>query len=66
MRRKEVVGAKRIRSEKLKEDRYKEEYAWSLEGKRVEGDGNNVNEAYVEQVKWHWLHTLEKCVAQCE
>ena len=36
-----AVGARRIRSKKLREDRYREEYARSLEGKRVEGDGDN-------------------------
>ena len=33
-----VSGARRIRSEKPSEDRYREEYTRSLEGKRVEGD----------------------------
>ena len=34
-------GAKRIRSEKLREHKYREEYARSLEGKRTEWDGEN-------------------------
>ena len=45
-----VVGAKRIRSEKLMEDRYREGYTTSLEGKRVKGDGDNI-EHMSEQVK---------------
>ena len=35
-RREVVVGARRIRSEKLREDRYREGYTRSLEGKSVE------------------------------
>ena len=34
-------GARRIRREKLKEHQYREGYARSLEGKRVEWDGEN-------------------------
>ena len=34
-------GARRIRREKLREHQYKEGYARSLEGKRVEWDGEN-------------------------
>ena len=41
-----VVGLRRIRSEKLREDQYREGYARSLEGKRVEGDGNNVKHTW--------------------
>ena len=37
-----MIGARRIRSEKLREDRYREEYATRLEGKIIEGDGDNV------------------------
>ena len=37
-----VAGARRIRSEKLKEYWCKEGYARSLQGKRVEGDGDDV------------------------
>ena len=36
-----VVGAKRIRSEKLREHQYREGYANYPEGKKVEGDGDN-------------------------
>ena len=39
--RKVVVEARRIRSEKLREHLYKEGYARSLEGKRVEWDREN-------------------------
>ena len=47
-----MVGARRIRSEKLKEYQYREGYARSLEGKRVEGVEDN-NVAYMwKQVKW--------------
>ena len=41
-RREVVVGARRIRSEKLREDWYREKFAQSLEGKRIEGYGDNV------------------------
>ena len=41
MRREVVDGARRIRSEKLREHQYREGYARSLEGKRVEWDGEN-------------------------
>ena len=36
-----MVGAKRIISEKLREHRYREGYARSLEEKGVEWDGHN-------------------------
>ena len=40
-------GPKRIKSEKLKEHQYREEYARSLERKRVEWDEeNNVKEMW--------------------
>ena len=44
-----VVGTRMIRSEKLREDRYREGYARSHEGKSV-GDGDNF-EHIREQVK---------------
>ena len=54
------VGARRIRSEKLREDQYKEACVRSLEGKRV-GDGDNVKHmwehvkrAMVESAKEVW------------
>ena len=40
-RRKGVDGARRIRNEKLKEHQYREGYARSLEGKKVEWDREN-------------------------
>ena len=43
--------ARRIRSEKLREHQYREEYARSLEGKRVEYNGENNVEHIWEQVK---------------
>ena len=46
-----MVGAKKIRSEKLKRNRYREGYASSLEGGRVEGDGDNNAEHMWEEVK---------------
>ena len=46
-----VDGARRIISEKRREDRYREVYTWSLEGKRVEGDGENNVEHMWEKVK---------------
>ena len=45
-----MVGARRIRSEKLRKDWYREGYARSLEGKRVERDVDNVKHMW-EQVK---------------
>ena len=36
-----VVGGRRVRSEKLREHQYREGYARSLEGKRVEWNGDN-------------------------
>ena len=36
-----MVEARKIRSEKLREDRYIEGYTRSLEGERVERDGDN-------------------------
>ena len=46
-----MIGARRIRSEKMREDRYREGYAMSLERKRVEEVGDNVKHMQ-EQVKW--------------
>ena len=45
-----VVGARIIRSEKLREHQYREGYR-SLEGKEVEWDGDNNIEHMWEQVK---------------
>ena len=49
-RREMVVWDGRTRSKKLKEHQYREGYIRSLEVKRVEGDGNNVEHMW-EQVK---------------
>ena len=58
-RREVVVGAWRIRSKKLREHQYREGYARSLEGNRVEWDGdNNVEHMWNRQ----WLKVREKCV----
>ena len=38
-----VVGARRNRSEKLREHQYREGYARSLERKGVEWDGDNMS-----------------------
>ena len=46
-----VVGARRIRSKKLRGHKYREGYARSLEGKGVELDGNNNVEHMWEKVK---------------
>ena len=46
-----MVEASRIRSKKLREHQYREEYARPLEGKRVEWYGNNNVEHMWEQVK---------------
>ena len=45
-----MVGNSRIRSQKLRENRHREGYVRSLEGRRVEGDGHNV-EHMLEQVE---------------
>ena len=47
-----MVRARRIRSEKLREDWYKEGYARSLEGERIEGHGDDNAKYMWEQVKW--------------
>ena len=46
-----VLGARRIRSEKLREHQYREEYARSLEGKGVELNEKNNVEYMWEQVE---------------
>ena len=51
-RRDVVVGARRIRSEKLRKHQYREGYARSLEGKGVEWDGDDNVKHMWEQVKW--------------
>ena len=46
-----MVGTRRFRSEKLREHQYREGYAKSLEGERVEWDGHDNVEYMWEQVK---------------
>ena len=48
-----VVGARKIRSEKLREYEYREGYAWSLEGKGEQNGDNNVEHMW-EQVIQQW------------
>ena len=61
-RREVVVGARRIRREKLREHPYREVYAWSLKGKRVEWEGDNNVEHMWEQVKRAMVEsTREAC-----
>ena len=50
-------GARRIRSEKLRKHKYSEEYARSLDGKRIEWDGENNVERMREQVKWAMIES---------
>ena len=59
-RRKLVVGARRIRSEKLREHQYRKGYAWSLEGKIVEWDGDNNIEHIWDLVKRALVKVQEK------
>ena len=61
-RREVVVGARKIRSEKLREDWYREEYTRSLEGKELEWNGYNNVEHMWEEVKLTMLEsTREVC-----
>ena len=46
-----MIGARGIRSEKLREHQYRKGYARSLEGKGVECDGDNNVEHMWERVK---------------
>ena len=57
-----VVGARGIRSEKLREHQYREGYARSLEGKGAEWEGDNNVENMWEQVK-RAMEVQEKYVA---
>ena len=57
-----VVGARRVRSEKLREHHYREEYVRSFEGKEVEWDRDNNVEHIWEQVKRAMVKSArEKC-----
>ena len=49
-----MVGARRIRSKKLREHQYRKGYVRSLEGKGVEWDGDN------EQVKWAMVESARE------
>ena len=59
-RREVVVGAKRIRSEKLREHQYREGYSRSLEGMGVEWDGDDNVEHMWEQVKWAMVESARE------
>ena len=60
-RRKVVDGDLRIRSERLREHQYREGYARSLKGKRVEWDReNNIEHMWV-QVKWATVESVKVC-----
>ena len=61
-RREVVIGARRIRSEKLRKDRYREGYVRSLEGKREEGDGDNIDHMW-EQVKRAMVESAREACA---
>ena len=54
-----MLGARRIRSEKLREHQYIEGYVKSFEGKGVEWDGYNNVELMWEQVKGQLLKVQE-------
>ena len=55
-----VVGARRIRNEKMREHRYREGYARSFEGKGVEWDGENNVEHMWEQAKWTMVESARE------
>ena len=58
-----VIGTMRIRSEKLREHQYKKGYGRSLEGKRVEWDGDDNVSICGEQVKQAMVESArEVCV----
>ena len=52
-----MVEVRRIKSKKLREHQYRERYAWSLEGKGVEWDGDNNIEHMWKQVKKAMVET---------
>ena len=52
--------ARRIRRETLREHQYREGYARSLKGKRVEWDGESNVELIWEQVKQTMVHSARK------
>ena len=53
-----VVGDRRIRTKKLKEQQYREVYARCIEGKGVEWDGYDNVEYMWEQVKWAMVESV--------
>ena len=55
-----MVGARSIRSEKLRERQYRKGYARSFEGKGVEWDGYNNFEHIKEQVKWAMVESVKE------
>ena len=59
-------GARKIRSDKLREHQYREGYASSLEGKRVEWDGENNVAICGSRWKGYWLKVQENCMGQWE
>ena len=68
-RREVVVGARRIRSKKLREHQYREGNARSLERKGVEWDVDNNVKYKWEQVKWVMVKSgkwkkLKECVVE--
>ena len=63
-RREIVVGARRIRSETLREHQYKEGYVRSLEGKGVKWDGDNNVEYMWEKINRAMVEVQKTCVVQ--
>ena len=57
-----VVGPRMTRSEKLREQQYREEYARSPEGKGVEWYGDNNFEHMWEKVKWAMVESTREKV----
>ena len=55
-----LFGARRIKSEKLREHLYRERYIRSLEGKGVEWDAENNVEHMWKQVKWAMVESARE------
>ena len=55
-----MVGARRIRNEKLDKHQYREGYARPLEGKELEWDGSNNVEHMWEQVIWAMVESARE------
>ena len=65
IKRREVVdGAMRNRSEKVRKHQYREKWARSLEGKRVEWDGENNVQHIWEQVKREIVQSVREVGTQ--